>query len=120
MNEKISSALGGLKGMAEKIDIKETISNVGDKIKESVSEIDVKEALGDVSEKFKSGGMKDAMHEAGDKLKEVAGKAGDAVKQGLKNLPGMAINDADGDKVSPSLVKERTSTLNNNPRNTDM
>ncbi len=120
MNGKISDALDGLKGMAAKIDIKETIEKVGDRVKESVSEIDIKETIGDVSEKFKAGGMKEALHEAGDKLKDVAGKAGDAVKQGLKNLPGVAVNDADDDKVTPSLVKERTSTLNNNPRNNEM
>lgn len=120
MNGNISDALDGLKGMAAKIDIKETIEKVGDRVKESVGEIDIKETIGDVSEKFKAGGMKEALHEAGDKFKEVAGKAGDAVKQGLKDLPGVAVNDADGDKVTPSLVKERTRTLNNNPRNNDM
>lgn len=37
----------------------------------------------------------------------------------LNDLPGAAINEADRDKVSEELVKERTKTLNNNPRNTD-
>lgn len=30
---------------------------------------------------------------------------------------GVAVNQADGNKVDPELVRERTSTLNNNPRN---
>lgn len=32
-------------------------------------------------------------------------------------LPGVAINQGDGNKVSTRLVDERTCTLNNNPRN---
>lgn len=36
-----------------------------------------------------------------------------------QDLPGAAVNAADKDKVNEDLVKERTSTLNNNPRNTD-
>lgn len=39
--------------------------------------------------------------------------------QAREDLPGASINAADKDKVSPELVKERTGTLNNNPRNTD-
>ena len=109
MNEKISSALDGLKGVTENLHIKET-----------VSEIDIKETLGDVSEKFKSGGLKGALGEIGDTVKEVAGKATDAVKNSLKENPGAAINNADGDKVTPGLVKERTAALNNNPRNNEM
>lgn len=31
--------------------------------------------------------------------------------------PGVAINDSDKNKVNDALVKERTRTLNNNPRN---
>ena len=34
-------------------------------------------------------------------------------------LPGVAINKADDNAVNKELVKERTSTLNNNPRNND-
>lgn len=33
--------------------------------------------------------------------------------------PGVAVNDADDGKVDKNLVKERTATLNNNPRNND-
>lgn len=33
------------------------------------------------------------------------------------NYPGVAINIADKDKVDSQLEKERTCTLNNNPRN---
>lgn len=40
-------------------------------------------------------------------------------KQTEEELPGAAVNVADNDKVDAELVKERTSTLNNNPRNTD-
>ncbi len=87
MNGKISDALDGLKGMAAKIDVKGTIEKVGNRVKESVGEIDIKETIGDVSEKFRSGGMKEAIHEAGDKLKEVAGKAGEAVKQSFERPP---------------------------------
>ena len=115
MNEKISSALDGLKGVTENLHIKETIGRVGDKVKETV-----KETIGDVSEKFKSGGLKGALGEIGDTVKEVAGKATDAVKNSLKENPGAAINNADGDKVTPGLVKERTAALNNNPRNNEM
>ena len=39
------------------------------------------------------------------------------VKDALNNLPGMAINKADDNKVTEKLEKERTATLNNNPRN---
>ncbi len=34
-----------------------------------------------------------------------------------ENYPGIAINIADKDKVTPALVDERTKTINNNPRN---
>lgn len=35
----------------------------------------------------------------------------------MKDLPGAAIDKADKEKANPDLVRERTSTLNNNPRN---
>ncbi len=38
-------------------------------------------------------------------------------KKALENLPGAAIDTADKEKTNPDLVRERTSTLNNNPRN---
>lgn len=34
-----------------------------------------------------------------------------------REFPGMAVNQGDSDKTDASLVKERTRTLNNNPRN---
>ncbi len=34
--------------------------------------------------------------------------------------PGMAVNESDDEKVDAKLVKERTRTLNNNPRNNDL
>ncbi len=37
----------------------------------------------------------------------------------LRDLPGAAIDAADDDKVDDCMVKERTKTLNNNPRNND-
>ena len=33
--------------------------------------------------------------------------------------PGVAIDIADNDKTNEKLVKERTATINNNPRNND-
>ena len=35
----------------------------------------------------------------------------------VDTYPGVAINNADDEKVDKNLVKERTKTLNNNPRN---
>ena len=32
-------------------------------------------------------------------------------------FPGVAVNKSDDGKVDPRLVRERTKTLNNNPRN---
>lgn len=40
------------------------------------------------------------------------------VEQAME-YPGVAENKADNDKVSVELEKERTETLNNNPRNED-
>lgn len=37
-----------------------------------------------------------------------------------ETFPGAAINAADNDNVKNCEVKERTKTLNNNPRNNDM
>lgn len=34
--------------------------------------------------------------------------------------PGASVNQADNKKVDKKLVKERTATLNNNPRNNDL
>ncbi len=48
---------------------------------------------------------------------DVVGDAAEKVKDALGNLPGAAINKADDNKVSSKLEKERTCTLNNNPRN---
>lgn len=42
-------------------------------------------------------------------------KQGDAEAADL--YPGVEINDADRDKNTPCLRKERTSVINNNPRN---
>lgn len=41
------------------------------------------------------------------------------IDKGNDTLPGVAVNTADSDKVDPCLVRERTRTLNNNPRNDD-
>ncbi|MCM1067018.1 MAG: hypothetical protein NC418_05525 [Muribaculaceae bacterium] len=35
----------------------------------------------------------------------------------VDNFPGAAVNHADDNEVDSALVKERTRTLNNNPRN---
>lgn len=45
-----------------------------------------------------------------------AGKKEEDVEQ----FPGVAIDCADDEKVDPRLIKERTKTLNNNPRDTDL
>lgn len=34
-----------------------------------------------------------------------------------RNYPGVAVDTSDGEKVDRKLVRERTKTLNNNPRN---
>lgn len=84
MLENFTSALGGLKDMAEKANIKETVAHVGEH------------------------------------LKDVASKAAEVVKEGLRDLPGAAIDNADGDKVSQKLVDNTTKELNNNPRDNDL
>lgn len=38
---------------------------------------------------------------------------------GAQTYSGVAIDKADDDKTNPQLVKERTATINNNPRNDD-
>lgn len=38
----------------------------------------------------------------------------------INNYPGTSIDAADCENVTPAEVKERTNTLNNNPRNTDL
>ncbi|MDE6120419.1 MAG: hypothetical protein K2F63_01370 [Muribaculaceae bacterium] len=42
------------------------------------------------------------------------------IDQAAKDLPGEAINIADGQKNTEALQKERTCTLGNNPRNNDI
>lgn len=42
-----------------------------------------------------------------------------ATDEQAMEYPGVAINKSDNDKVSEKLEKERTETLNNNPRNND-
>lgn len=117
MNEKISSAFDSLKDMASKAHLDEKINEAGDSIKKAISEIDIKETAGEVIDKVKESGFSEALHEVGDKIKDVAGKA---VRESLRNNPGAAINSADDGKVNPTLVNERTCALNNNPRNSDM
>lgn len=46
-------------------------------------------------------------------------KAEQSVQDAL-DYPGVAINDGDDEKENKELVKERTKTLNNNPRNNDL
>ncbi|MDE6306610.1 MAG: hypothetical protein K2L90_08495 [Muribaculaceae bacterium] len=45
--------------------------------------------------------------------------AGKKVKD-VEQYPGISVNCADDNAVDPKLVKERTKTLNNNPRNSDL
>ncbi len=40
--------------------------------------------------------------------------------QDALQYPGVAVNDADHNDVDGALERERTRTLNNNPRNSDM
>ena len=42
------------------------------------------------------------------------------VDQALRDLPGAAVDKADENKTTSAEVKERTCTLNNNPRNNDI
>lgn len=42
------------------------------------------------------------------------------LEQAELDYPGVAVNVADNEKDTPGLEKERTCTLNNNPRNSDM
>lgn len=120
MNEKISSALDGLKDMAAGIDLKETVGRVGEKVKETVSEIDIKATVEEVTEKYRHGGVKEAVSEVGETLKEVAGKAAESVRKSLRENPGAAVDNGDNNAVTAKLVDERTAALNNNPRNGDM
>lgn len=120
MNEKINSAIEGVKDIAEKVHISDKIHEVGDKIKESVSEIDIKETIGQVADKYQKGGINEAVHAVTDKIKEAAGKTSDAVKEGLRDFPGMAVDTADGNKVNEKMVDDRTKCQNNNPRNSDL
>ena len=46
-------------------------------------------------------------------------KAEETVKDAGR-YPGVAVNSADNNKTERTLEKERTATLNNNPRNTDL
>ncbi len=41
------------------------------------------------------------------------------IDHAIDNLPGAAVNHADDNADNKELVKERTRTLNNNPRNND-
>jgi len=115
-----NSVFDSLKGMAEKAHISEKINAAGEKIKDTLSDIDIKDVVEDVRDDFNRGGIKEAIHSVGDKLKGVASKATDAVKESLRENPGAAIDRADDDKVNPCMVKEDTAMLNNNPRNGDM
>lgn len=42
-----------------------------------------------------------------------------ATDEQAMEYPGVAVNKADNDKITEALEKERTATLNNNPRNDD-
>jgi len=55
----------------------------------------------------------------GQELSESAA-AEQAVETGLREKPGVALNDADSNRVSAQMVKDSTRMLNNNPRNSEM
>lgn len=72
-----------------------------------------------IAEKSKELGSKinnETVHNFSEKVKGGATK----IENALRDLPGAAIDKADDNKTNPGLVKERTQTLNNNPRNNDM
>lgn len=62
----------------------------------------------------------DAIYAVGDRISNTLTSGKQTDEKRWHDLPGTAINAADKNAVNPSLVKERTCTLNNNPRNTDM
>lgn len=47
-------------------------------------------------------------------------KKHDKVAEGADTKPGIAVDIADDDKVTPAEVKQYTKELNNNPRNNDL
>lgn len=50
-------------------------------------------------------------------------KPADAESQAVRDsqtYPGVAVNEADDQRDNKDLIKERTHTLNNNPRNNDL
>ena len=88
----------------------EKLSGLGEKIS------DIKEKAHTAAEKAEEIGKKvniDAVRNLAENISHGARK----VEQAVDNFPGAAIDKADKDKVTPDLVKERTTTLNNNPRN---
>ena len=50
---------------------------------------------------------------------DVVADAAQKVKQALKDLPGAAIDKADGDRTTRRLVDQRTCEQNNNPLNNE-
>ncbi len=46
-------------------------------------------------------------------------KLDNEIRKAVDDLPGVAVDVADDETVDTDLVKERTKTLNNNPRDTD-
>ena len=63
---------------------------------------------------------KEEIRKADEQAKDCGCKATCSVKDSLQDDPGAAVDSADDNAVDPALVRERTCTLNNNPRNTDM
>ena len=41
------------------------------------------------------------------------------IDKASREFPGVAVNQGDCGQINPKLVKERTKTLNNNPRNNE-
>lgn len=116
MDEKFSSALNGIKNLSDNANIKDTISQVSEKVKDVVGNIDLKDAVDDIKESYAHGGVKEALGCVAEKIKE-ASTHSDNVNQSLRDNPGAAINAADNNKVNPEIVKEEVRNLNNNPRN---
>lgn len=84
---------------------------------------DIKEKVCDIAETVEEKARVLGEKIDNDKVREFAEKVkGNAskVKNALENYPGAAIDSSDGDKVSPKMVAEDVTQLNNNPRNNDI
>lgn len=54
-----------------------------------------------------------------DKVADVVSDAAQKVKNAMRDLPGAAVDKADGDRTTEKMVDQRTCEQNNNPRATE-